>query len=839
MPMTFRVLLLASSAAVAVPSFAQTADQPPSATTVTTDTDAQPATDDESYDEEGETIVVTGQKPRGSVVGDIPPENVLSARDIRATGATSIAELLDAVAAQTGSARGRDGGRPILLLNGQRISGFRELRDLPPEAIERMEVLPEEVALKYGYSADQRVVNIVLRRRFDSTSTELGGKIATDGDYSSGKADATKLIIANGKRTSVNVHLEGNDPLYESDRDIRLDPEAAIDERNARTLTDAGQSARITGTLNRTIGEDIGATVTAEVGKSHSRSRFGLSPFEDDVLTRDGTTTNAGLGAVLNTQRGKWRLSSTANAQIDLSESDSDRSDLAAVLDDKSESKRTSFALDATANGPLFALPAGEATATFKLGASRLDIDSHSRRRDVVGDSDLGRTISEGSANIDLPLTKRASSIGRLGANLNAGLSQYSDFGGLTSIGAGLNWSPTTRINLLSSITREEGAPSLRQLGDPVSEAANVPFFDAVAGENVDVTTITGGNPDLDSDTRMVWKLGGNWRLSEKLDLRLRADFVHQTIDKPQISFPAVTPALEAAFPERFVRDGDGELVSVDLRPVNGDRSRRDTVRWGFDFTKPLKSNPPSAAQIQALRERFGRNAPQTGGGAPTVRTQGQDAGRPSGAGNARFGGGGGGRSGGRNGGRLTFSLTHTLTLKDKLEIGPGIDDLDYLDGEALGPTGGRSRHELRAEAGYYNNGLGARLTADWRSATRVDSAIPGDDLRFSDYADFDLRLFANLGERFELVSKSPFFLGSSLRLDINNIFNARPKVRGGDNGIPLAYQADRLEPVGRTIGITFRKLFLPTRLFRFGNPGGGPRGPGGSGGGPLPPPGG
>ena len=114
-------------------------------------------------------------RPRGSVVGDIPPENVLDARDIRATGATSIAELLDAVAAQTGSARGRGGGRPILLLNGQRISGFRELRDLPPEAIQRMEILPEEVALKYGYAADQRVVNIVLRRRFNSTSAEVGG----------------------------------------------------------------------------------------------------------------------------------------------------------------------------------------------------------------------------------------------------------------------------------------------------------------------------------------------------------------------------------------------------------------------------------------------------------------------------------------------------------------------------------------------------------------------------------------------------------------------------------------------------------------------------------------
>ena len=50
-----------------------------------------------------------GQKPRGSVVGDIPPENVLDPRDIRATGATSISELLDSIASQTGQR-----ARPLL-----------------------------------------------------------------------------------------------------------------------------------------------------------------------------------------------------------------------------------------------------------------------------------------------------------------------------------------------------------------------------------------------------------------------------------------------------------------------------------------------------------------------------------------------------------------------------------------------------------------------------------------------------------------------------------------------------------------------------------------------------
>src|SRR5574338_1413995 len=173
-------------------------------------------------EEEGEeAIVVTGQKPRGSGVGDIPPEKVLDARDVRATGATNITELLAALAPEIGSGRGRGGEQPVLLLNGQRISSFRELRDIPTEALVRVEILPEEVALKYGYRADQRVVNIILRERFRSTTARLDGETATEGGWTSGLADVTQLRIDKNVRTQFNLHAQGNGMLTEAERDIR------------------------------------------------------------------------------------------------------------------------------------------------------------------------------------------------------------------------------------------------------------------------------------------------------------------------------------------------------------------------------------------------------------------------------------------------------------------------------------------------------------------------------------------------------------------------------------------------------------------------------------------
>ena len=847
-------LLLASAAR---PALAQDSAAPATAHAGDPAVEAPPSDELSGEEEdEGADIVVVGQKPRGSVIGDIPPQNLLTSRDIRATGATSVSESLDSIASQTGSAQGRSGGRPILLLNGQRISGFRELRDLPPEAIERMEILPEEVALKYGYAADQKVVNIVLRRRFGSTSAELRGKVATDGDYASGLGDATRLTIANGQRTSLNIHVEGNNPLYENERDIALQPVASqpeeVDPRPFRTLTGAAQDVRVSGTANRTILGDVSATINGQVERVHGRSRFGvptatldddgteiLRAFpEDGPLTRNNVTETASLGGALNGQEGKWRWSSTANADFSRSSGHTDRgpdvSEIQARLDagdptldplgdlgplddlerDRNRSTSSSLGLDGTATGPLFLLPGGEANATFRLALGSLDLDSEGTRDGIPSESDLGRDSVQGSASLDLPITKRSSATGRLAANANASILQLSDFGTLTSVGAGLNWAPAPRLSLLTSWTREEGAPSLQQLGAPLVETPNVPIFDYTNGETVFVTTLTGGNPDLDADRRSVFKLGGNWQPWEKHDLRLRAEYVHQTIDRPQASFPAASEALEAAFPDRFVRDADGKLVQVDLTPVNFEKSRRDTLRWGFDFTKPLKSAPPSEAARAAFRERFAAQqgsappGPPPEGGSPGGPGEGRGFGRPGGGGGGRFGGG-------RTGGRLTFSLTDQINLVDEVTIADGIPKLDYLDGEAIGSTGGRPRHEVQAEAGYYNNGLGARLQGNWRSGTTVDSS--SGDLRFSPYADVDLRFFANLGERFDLVAKHPFFRGTSVRLDIENIFNARPKVHDPSGATPLSYQPDLLEPVGRTVGITFRKLFIPARFFRRG----------------------
>ena len=310
--------LLLSAAFLPFPAVAQSASQ------------AQPPTQDGAADgdvaedEEEEAIVITGQRERGAVIGDIPPENQLSGRDIRAYGATSVTELLADLAPQTGSARGRGDGAPVVLLNGRRISGFREVRDLPPEAIFRIDILPEEVALKYGYRADQRVVNIVLRPRFRSIAARAEGEAATEGGRLGTEFDVTRLLLQENGRITLNAHVERSGALTEAERDIRL-ADGAADYRGFRTLIGAREQYRLGGTVNRTILDDVSATLDARVERVTGRSLFGADLTGLDPLERKSTSDTGRLGFALNGNLDRWRWSADGGYEISRTLTRSDR----------------------------------------------------------------------------------------------------------------------------------------------------------------------------------------------------------------------------------------------------------------------------------------------------------------------------------------------------------------------------------------------------------------------------------------------------------------------------------------------------------------------------------
>jgi outer membrane receptor protein involved in Fe transport len=141
---------------------------------------------------------------------------------------------------------------------------------------------------------------------------------------------------------------------------------------------------------------------------------------------------------------------------------------------------------------------------------------------------------------------------------------------------------------------------------------------------------------------------------------------------------------------------------------------------------------------------------------------------------------------------------------------------LDLLNGGTLDSPGGSPRHRVEAQAGITRQGIGARLTANWQSGTHVDGGtLPQNQLSFSDLATVDFRLFANLGLQRALVDKWPGLRGVRVGVVVDNLFDRRMRVTDGNGQVPLSYQGAYLDPMGRSIRLTLRKLFLPPRPVR------------------------
>jgi hypothetical protein len=936
----FAVFLLGASALALASSAAAQDAAPPS----TADGPAQPA----QVDEEGAPIVVRGQRLEGSVIGDIPPEVTFGPADIRSFGVSSLSDLISELAAQTASGQGRGGESPVVLLGGKRVSSFAEIRDIPTEAIQRVEILPEEVALKYGYRPTQKVVNVVLRKRFNALTGELEAAAPTEGGQFSPEIDSSYLRIGDFGRLNLALKYQHSSPLYESERDLtaqaprqpydlagnvtsatagaEIDPALsalvgraatvvgvqssaatrmpaladfaartvnATDTRPYRTLLPETDALTFNAVLARTIGS-VAASFNGTLTYNESQSAQGLataaidlpgaspwSPFAGDTvlyrylgdfgaLGQRSRSVSGHLGTTLSGMAGSWLWSFTGNFDhavsrtrtdrgFDLTDFQAgidaldpalnpygaiDRDTVTGVLTDRARSVSSTGNAELVMSGSLFQLPAGAISGTVKIGGTTSDLDSRSRRSGVPASADLSRDSASGQVSLDVPIASRKrgflSPLGELSANVNYAYDRLSDFGGLRTIGVGVNWAPIKPLTLIASYSEDEGAPTVSQLGGALVSTTGVRVFDYVRGETVDITRLSGGNPALSSDNRRVYKLGATLKPITGTDLTFTANYTNSRVRDPIASFPTATAAIEDAFPERFTRDASGRLTQIDARPINFARQDQEDLRWGINFSKQLWAPPRPAG---GPGRQGGERAPGQGEGQqPNLRellpsagaTQatgsdrqggeqrgGPDGGGPDGGGRGPGGGGPGGPGGGPPGGgfgrgpggrgtRLQLAFYHTIHLRQSILVYANGPVLDLLKGDAIGSSGGQPRHELQVQAGLTHNGFGSRLSAGWQSATTVDGGTTGGEtLRFSSLATINLRLFANLGQQQSLTTKWPFLRGSRMTLGVTNLLNTRQKVHDADGTTPISYQPAYLDPLGRSIRISFRKLFF------------------------------
>jgi hypothetical protein len=578
-----------------------------------------------------------------------------------------------------------------------------------------------------------------------------------------------------------------------------------------RTLRPNSRNYDLNATFSTRIAPWLTSTATLRLNKSTSRSLRGLpsaifvlgatnpaSPFSRDVaLAFYGvdplhyrSERQGGEGNVtFNAQWGSW----TGDLNLKHSESDDtsrtervanslplaiddsvnpfaiDVSQLIPLRIDRTSAKSNASLIDLTVTGPLAALPAGPLQLIVEGRLGWNSLHSRSTFSPLFGNGNFRRNEQSLRAALNIPFTSRDSgpgqAIGDSSADAEYALIHFSDVGTLHRYALGLTWEPTPVLRLRTSLEKTDAPPAMQLIGDPTIITPGIRTFDPLTGETVDVTQISGGNPFILPQSTKIWRLSAIARLVPKLNLQLNGEYTDTNIRNFVSGLPEASADVMLAFPDRYVRDANGTLTTIDLRPVNFQSEHEKRFRWGLSMNAKLAGGAASAA------------TPGTPAGRRTPTTY------------------------------LQLSANHTMVFSDKILIRPGLDPVDLLGGGAIGIGGGRVRHQVDGTAGITSGGLGARIGVAWRGPSTLESRIGGttDTLHFSPVFVFNLRAFADMKR---LFPKSRVARGLRLSLDVINLTNDRQRVRDSFGNTPLQYQPAYRDPIGRTIEFEIRKVF-------------------------------
>nr|WP_316629453.1 TonB-dependent receptor [uncultured Brevundimonas sp.] len=680
-----------------------------------------------------EEVEVLGR--RGKAL--IDPETELDGAQIDSLGADDIGEVIRRLTEDYAL-----GDAPVVIVNGRRMADPGVFSGFPPDALVRVEVLPPEAAAFYG-TADlsRRVVNIVLQRRFQSREGQASLRRPTAGGTSNASVDLRQSAIIDTRTRQMGFQAEVNTALHARDRTLSRTDEP---DGDAVTLRPASETFAASLVETASFG-DWAASLRGNASTQQTRSV--LLRAGESVESRrrvHGLTATGGLTGDL----AGWSTRLTLNGSL----SDADQSGLS-----PSVSRQQSISASVGIGRPLFDLPAGplDLNLTGRASQSRAVADSAGARRTFSGRS------SGLNAGLSIPLTRRllgnhaGGLLGDLSITLGAGLDR-SESGQGEGLNAGLAWAPLSKLRF--STNRSTSTQSLpdQQRFEPEYFGEPIRVFDFRTGESVEVLPILGGNPDLRpprSDRIAIsasagpftaWKLQGNVNLQRT-----------EAVDG--IGFlPDVTPEVEAAFPERFQRDAEGRLVSIDRTPFNLRSAMTETLTSTLGFTVPLhgaRRTRPSLVRIVA---------------------------------------------------------NHTWQLQNALTIQDGLPKLDRLSGDG----GGVPRHALGIGIDFSRRPWGLNVAARWRDAYRIrrESGRDGpDDLRMGAFGAIDL------GLTFEFERDLPTRgeartarrgVGLLLGLDVDNLFDTRPRARLGDGRPAPGYGRDDQDPIGRTFRLTLKQRF-------------------------------
>jgi len=673
-----------------------------------------------------EEVLVRGR--RGAA--RLAPEIELDAATIDSLGAYDVGEALERIRQTLGLQ-----GAPVILVNGRQVVSAANFMGFPPDALMRVEVLPQEAAAVYGEASGRPVLNIVLQQEFQSRDGLVRGSLPTAGGTSSLALDARQAEIHGDDTRQFGVQAARDTALYADERPLWLKDRPGSE---GSTLSPASEAVGANLSLTARLG-DWSAAFNTQAQRQVSRFsavvddlRIETRQVQDSVIANGGLTGEAaGWSVRLALDGGLTTLGQDGGGRV--------------------RSRGSFIGSDMGADRTVAELPAGP---------MRLAVSGRARYAWADGEGEgeeSGRSnrLLEGRATLNAPLfrAERPGTPWRGGAlSLSIGgvLSRQGGEDGGGGVNVSLSWAPLRIFRLHGQWAGStDGPPAEAVIASPFQGPPRL-VFDVARGESVMVTPLLGGNPDLGpqrADRRTVSASLGpltSWAV------HAQASWSRARITDPFGVTPELTPAVEAAFPDRFFRGTDGRLTGIDLRLLNLAAITSESLSAGVNFTIP-----------------------------------------PGAGGTALF----------------QVGLNYTRQLRSETALRPGLPAIDQLAGDG----GGMSRQQVSALLNGRVGPWSMNLTARWREGARTRKMVGvdgPDDLRREAFTVVDLklgRLFAPPTAEGDGERRDP---GLRLELGIDNLFDARPRATLGDGRPAPGYGRDDIDPVGRMVRVSLSRRF-------------------------------
>ncbi|UJJ50971.1 MULTISPECIES: TonB-dependent receptor [Rhodanobacter] len=501
------------------PATSQKADQKPEPTTL-------------------QGVTVTGTRIRGGTTPS--PVITIGAENIREEGFTDLGEVIRSIPQNfsggqnpgagsgniagagdvnqnlTGGSglnlRGLGPDATLTLLNGRRMTygGYVQAVDIsaiPIEAVERVEIVTDGASAIYGSDAVGGVANVILKRDFEGVSVGMLNGSAAHGGLATREYTATAgTTWANGGLIATYKYSDA-DPIYASERRYTDHiPEPA-------TLYPGSDLHSGLLSAHQALGENVELRLDALRTERGMLQYYNWSRRNHHIANK--TTTSLISPGIEFSLPQDWTLSIGGTWGKDEAELNHTQRVIATGVSTLVESIcacNESRSYEVGAEGPLFALPGGDARLAVGTGYRKNDflMEGSIPGADPYGLKRNGESAKFAYAEINLPLIGPEQGVTGVHRLLLTGAMRgedYDSFGNTTTPKLGLIYGPSADFTLKASWGKSFKAPTLLQRYYKVNAYLYSPRILGGSGYPADATTLLlyGGNPDLKPERARTW----------------------------------------------------------------------------------------------------------------------------------------------------------------------------------------------------------------------------------------------------------------------------------------------------------------------------------------------